>query len=179
MNFGIFRQQNDSIAALYGTIVAQARVPIFYRAYGAADTVDGRLEMLMLHIFLFCRRVGSRGQPLCGLGQRVFDLFCCDMDGNLREMGIGDLAVPRHMERIGEAFYGRSAAYETALAAGDAPALAEALMRNVFSKHPQHLDGAKRLAAYMRAASNDLARQQDASLSRGLINFPNPETIHS
>lgn len=177
MKLGLFRQKDDSIAALYGMIVAQARLPAFYRAYRVPDTVEGRLEMVLLHTFLCCRRVGSGAKAIQGLGQRVFDLFCRDMDGNLREMGIGDLAVPRHMQRIGEAFYGRAGAYETALAAGDKQALSEAVMRNVFSGLPQHSNGASRLAAYMRLASIDLARQQDTAIARGQINFPDPDVI--
>ena len=49
----------------------------------------------------------------------LFDAFCRDMDDNLREMGVGDLAVPKGCGRFGEAFYGRQAAYLAALAAAD------------------------------------------------------------
>ena len=40
--------------------------------------------------------------------QALFDRFCDDMDGNLREMGVGDLTVPKRMQAFGEAFYGRT-----------------------------------------------------------------------
>ena len=53
--------------------------------------------------------------PGRSLGQRLFDTFCRDLDDNLREMGVGDLAVPKQMRRFGEAFYGRQAAYLAAL----------------------------------------------------------------
>ena len=55
------------------------------------------------------------------------------MDHNLREMGVGDLAVPKRMRALGEAYYGRAQAYREALAAADAGALAEALARNVYA----------------------------------------------
>ena len=42
----------DTIACLYGTIVAQARTRAFYQIYGVPDTVNGRLEMIMLHAVL-------------------------------------------------------------------------------------------------------------------------------
>ncbi len=49
------------------------------------------------------------------LSQALFDHFCDDMDANLREMGVGDLTVPKRMQAFGEAFYGRTAAYDLAL----------------------------------------------------------------
>src|SRR5215475_2048101 len=145
----LFRRtpRNDTIASLYGTIVAQARAPAFYQIYGVPDTANGRLEMIILHSVLLLRRLGAELQPGAGpdLGQAIFDLFCRDMDANLREMGVGDVSVPRAMRQIGEAFYGRQAAYESALAADDG-ALVDALARNVFA--PQAALGSPRLAVY-------------------------------
>src|SRR5215471_10113734 len=117
----LFRRtpQEGTIACLYGTIVAQARLPAFYQIYGVPDTVNGRLEMIMLHTVLFLRRLESEAAPIRALGQGLFDRFCRDMDDSMREMGVGDLAVPRKMRRIGEAFYGRQAAYGVALDAPD------------------------------------------------------------
>src|SRR5262249_55706515 len=134
----LFRRppRDDTIASLYGTIVAQARAPAFYQTYGVPDTVNGRLEMIVLHAVLLLQRLsaGQRPGASAAVGQAIFDLFCRDMDGNLREMGVGDLAVPRAMRQIGEAFYGRQAAYRSALAAEDRAALFDALARNVFGR---------------------------------------------
>lgn len=179
MKYGLFRPapKQDTIHALYGTIVAQARSPAFYRDYGIPDTITGRLEMILLHTFLFSRRTGGGTTPLGRLGQGVFDLFCDDMDANLRELGIGDLAVPKHMQRIGEAFYGRAAAYDAALAAQDDAALSQALIRNVFAGLPQQPERAGRLAGYIRTADAQLAREDDTNLAQGRISFPAPETF--
>src|SRR3990172_4805977 len=108
MIFRLFRHtpRDDSIAALYGTIVAQARAPAFYRNYGVPDTINGRFEMITLHTILLLDRLEGEPDAIRGLGQELFDAFCRDMDANLREMGVGDLAVPRKMRGIGEAFYG-------------------------------------------------------------------------
>ena len=67
--------------------------------------------------FWCCRRLEAEGAAARPLGQALFDHFCSDMDANLREMGVGDMAVPRKMKAIAEAFYGRKRAYEAALAA--------------------------------------------------------------
>jgi cytochrome b pre-mRNA-processing protein 3 len=179
MKSGLFRRapKLDTINALYGAIVAQARSPAFYRSYGVPDTVTGRLEMILIHTFLFSRRTGGRPEPMPSLGQGVFDLFCDDMDANLREMGIGDLAVPKHMQRIGEAFYGRARVYEAALGVGDDGMLTEALLRNVFAGQPPQPERPVRLAAYIRAASVQLASENDTNLAQGRIGFPDPETF--
>ena len=163
--------QDAIIAALYGTIVAQARSPSFYLGYGVGDTVSGRLDMIVLHLVLLLARLKTEPYKLHAIGQNIFDLFCRDMDHNLREMGVGDLAVPKQMRRVGEVFYGRGAAYEQALAADDA-ALTSALARNIFDKPGK---GAQRLAAYVREAMRELAAQDD--FARGVLKFPNPDTI--
>src|SRR5262245_52656516 len=100
------------IAALYGTIVAQARAPFFYRGYEVPDTLMGRFDMIVLHLVLVLHRLKRDTGALPPLGQELFDQFCQDMDDNLREMPVGDLAVPKLMRTFGEAFYGRAQAYE-------------------------------------------------------------------
>jgi cytochrome b pre-mRNA-processing protein 3 len=176
MMLKLFRRtpRDDSIARLYGTIVAQARAPAFYQAYGVPDTVNGRLEMIMLHTVLFLRRLDGEAAPARALGQKLFDQFCRDMDGNMREMGVGDLTVPRRMRRIGDAFYGRQAAYRAALDAPGDDRLAAALQRNVFAGG-SHDGAAFRLAVYVREAVRRLAGQD--GFERAQLAFPDPEQV--
>ena len=175
MIFQLFRHtpRDDTIASLYGMIVAQARAPAFYQICGVPDTVNGRFEMVVLHTILLVARFDA--EPARERGQAIFDWFCRDMDANLREMGVGDLAVPRTMRRIGEAFYGRQAAYQTALAAAALEPLAAALARNVFGSEGGA--GAHRLAAYVREAVRHLAAQDADALSRGEGGFPDPAAV--
>ncbi|HEY2226767.1 MAG TPA: ubiquinol-cytochrome C chaperone family protein [Xanthobacteraceae bacterium] len=179
MIFQFFRRspEDHNIASLYGMIVAQARAAPFYRSYGVPDTVNGRFEMIVLHAVLLLRRLKSEPAPLRRLGQGLFERFCQDMDGSLREMGVGDLAVPKKMHKIGEAFYGRQAAYVAALAAPDLASLAAALARNVFGAPSSSELGAARLASYVRAAANQLAAQGGEALGRAELSFPDPEEI--
>ncbi|EKS38294.1 ubiquinol-cytochrome C chaperone family protein [Afipia broomeae] len=161
-----------TIEAIYGMIVAQAREPVFYTDLGVRDTVNGRFDMLVLHLWLVLRRL----QPIEGgsvLSQALFDHFCADMDDNLREMGVGDLTVPKRMQAFGEAFYGRSTAYDLALEAGEAE-LAQALSKNVFNG--EALERAKALAGYVRDVSARLAALDDAAVRRGAWTFPKVAT---
>jgi cytochrome b pre-mRNA-processing protein 3 len=178
MIFSRFRPRpNDrTIRDLYGAIVAQARSAAFYSTYGVPDTVQGRFDLIVLHLVLFLARVGPDDSARRGIGQKLFDVFCSDLDGNLREMGVGDLAVPKQMKRFGEAFYGRQNAYLAAFAAADDHELEKALARNIFpGAHSE--PGAARLAHYARVALQRFETQEDAALLRGEVAFPNPEAI--
>jgi cytochrome b pre-mRNA-processing protein 3 len=125
---------------------------------------------VLLHLWMVLRRLRS-SEGGAELSQALFDHFCGDMDDNLREMGVGDLTVPKRMQKFGEAFYGRAAAYDRALEAGAEP-LAQALCKNI-------LDGGdigqgRLLAAYANAAIAGLAGLDDASVGTGLWQFPPP-----
>jgi cytochrome b pre-mRNA-processing protein 3 len=175
------------IAGLYGAIVAQARAPAFYTHYGVPDTVEGRFELLVLHMVLLLRRLGrdaetARGPGRSGraagqeMGQELFDRFCRDLDHNLREMGVGDLAVPKRMRSFAEAFYGRQAAYTAALGATDAHELEKALARNIFAESTAD-ERAMRLARYARAAVATLDTEEEGALAAGQAAFPSPEAF--
>jgi len=130
----------------------------------------------VLHLVLVLDRLGSEGEGR-RFGQELFDWFCRDMDGSLREMGVGDLAVPAKMQKIGEAFYGRQAAYTPALGATEVRVLAAVLERNVFGEQSAGAPGATLLAGYARAAAVDLARQDAAAICRAELAFPDPSGI--
>jgi cytochrome b pre-mRNA-processing protein 3 len=161
----------DTIEAIYGAIVAQARSPGFYADFGVPDTVEGRFDMIVLHLFLLLRRIGGRTDERRRLGQALFDRFCGDLDANLREMGVGDLTVPRKMQEFAEAFYGRSAAYERALAAQDREAGSLAIARNIFGQNFPTV-GARRLSQYMFAAAAMIDAATDHALFKGRLTFP-------
>jgi cytochrome b pre-mRNA-processing protein 3 len=159
-----------TIETIYGMIVTQAREPLFYRELGVADTVDGRFDVLVLHLWIVLRRMNTMEHGVT-LRQSLFDRFCEDMDGNLREMGVSDLKVPKRMLAFGEAFYGRSTAYEVAIAEG-LEGLARALCKNVLDGG--QTENARRLAFYTEAAISTLARLDDATIESGAWRFPSP-----
>ncbi|HWK95798.1 MAG TPA: ubiquinol-cytochrome C chaperone family protein [Pseudolabrys sp.] len=176
MIFSLFRRkpQRDTISALYGMIVAQARLPVFYRDFAVADTVNGRFDLIVLHLALVLDRLTVDGK-LDSAGQAVFDRFCADMDDNLREMGISDLKVPKEMKRMGQAFYGRSRAYLEAL--DDRGALVSALTRNIYGGAPAASEAAPRLADYVVAAAAALKTQDLAAVAVGNLQFPDPARV--
>src|SRR5436190_15734626 len=105
----------DNIRRLYGVIVAQARAPDFYADYGVPDTIEGRFDMVVLHVYLVFRRLALAGAVARAQGQEVFDLFIEDMDASMRELGVGDLSVPRKVRAMAEGYFGRAGVYDAAL----------------------------------------------------------------
>ena len=159
---------SGTIEAIYGMIVTQAREPIFYRELGVPDTVNGRFDLLLLHLWLLLRRLRTV-QGGTERAQALFDRFCEDMDDNLREMGVGDQTVPKRMREFGEAFYGRVQAYDQAVDSGG-EALAGAICKNVLNG--TGMDLAHKLAAYARATEAALAAAAEPELLRGAFAFP-------
>ncbi len=159
-----------TIEVIYGMIVTQAREPSFYRAFGVSDTVNGRFDLLVLHLWMVLRRFRSVHGAV-EVSQALFDRFCEDMDANLREMGVGDLTVPKRMQAFGEAFYGRAAAYDAAFAEGREQ-LAQAVCKNVLNG--EGMENARRLANYSFATIAGLDGLDDAALLRAGWAFPTP-----
>lgn len=165
-----------AIESLYAAIVTQARRPEFYASLGVPDTVDGRFDMIALHMFLVLHRLRQAGPAAAAASQALFDTMFADMDHNLREMGAGDLGVGRRVRAMAEGFYGRIGAYERGLAADDS-ALAAALRRNLFGTLPDPgppVSVLTALCGYLRAAAAHLAAQGDGRLMSGAVGFPEP-----
>ncbi|MEX1034889.1 MAG: ubiquinol-cytochrome C chaperone family protein [Sneathiella sp.] len=164
MVFAKFFRRNPQEAAaeaLYAEIVRQSRLPVFYERAAVPDTVDGRFEMILLHAFLVMRHLKGRGDAAQRLSQRLFDQMFADMDQSLREIGIGDLSIGKHIKKMAKAFYGRVAAYEAALDGG-AESLETALERDHYgSLEEVPAEAVRLLADYVRAAD---ARLADAGL---------------
>ena len=170
---GMFRRRPHERAgfALYGAAVAAARAPALFERLGVPDTVEGRFDLVSLHVGLLIRRLrrdpDARGQALA---QAVFDAMFADMDLNLREMGVGDLAVGKRVRQAWEAFHGRALACEEALDSPQEGALAEALARNVWRGAAPE-GSAARLAAVARAQDAALAGQGIGGMAEGRVRF--------
>jgi cytochrome b pre-mRNA-processing protein 3 len=167
----LFRRRDPAAHSIYAEIVAQARRPDFYLVCGVADTVQGRYEMIALHMFLVLHRLKGEGKPGAALAQDLFDLMFADMDRNLRELGTGDLSVGKRIKTLAQGLYGRVAAYERGLSPGQQEALRDSLSRNVFAGAPAHGEGLSGLTDYLQRAATALAAQDFAEICSGRIAF--------
>jgi cytochrome b pre-mRNA-processing protein 3 len=160
--------------SLYMPLIEQARRPVFYVKGRAADTVDGRFELYTLHLALIVRRLRGDGPFAAEASQTLFETFLSGLDDGLREMGVGDLTVPKKMRKLGEAVYGRMRNLDTALAEdGEAGALEDLLARTVYS-NIDHAPVAA-LARYVRLADAALAQTDQAALFGQALPWPAPD----
>lgn len=169
MILGLFRKSVDTEAvyAVYSAIVAQSRRPRFYAEWGVPDTVTGRFDMICLHLALLFGRLRGEGREVAEFSQAVFDLFFRDMDSSLREMGVGDLGVPKKIEKMGSLFYGLLANVNEAIERGDAAELESVVARNLFDGAEG--EGTAALAQYLIAETARLRTVPTADILAGRL----------
>ena len=160
---------------LYGAVVTQARQPAFYTRLGVADTPEGRYELVALHLVLLLERLGADDVADEPLSRKLIETFVEDMDDSMREMGVGDLAVPKRVKKAAGGLYTRADAYRAALAAPDDTALIAALKTYLYIGRDEA--AAPRCAAYVRAASGGLRRQPGEDLKAGRVRFEPPGVV--
>jgi cytochrome b pre-mRNA-processing protein 3 len=147
-------QTQSQAETLFEALNEAARSPALYADAGAPDTVEGRFEVLGLHVFLALRRLKRDAPASDRLSVALQEIFFRRLDDALREIGVGDLSIGRKIRGLAEAFYGRAAAYEKAFGEGQ-EALAAALARNVFES--ADAGPARLLADYALKADHRLA----------------------
>jgi cytochrome b pre-mRNA-processing protein 3 len=118
------------LVRLYSAQTALSRAKVFYARLGVPDTTDGRYDMFCLTLALFLFRVQQMDQAVA---QALFDLAFNDQERGLREAGVGDLSVSKHMKKMLEAFYGRASLYYEALEQNDTGSLSAVLTRNLYN----------------------------------------------
>jgi cytochrome b pre-mRNA-processing protein 3 len=156
------------IDRLHGDIMAAARHPALYLELGVPDSFEGRFEAFALLAILTIRRLAAMAPPGPDMAQDLTDAIFRHFDVMLREIGVGDLSVPKRVRALARAFMGRSHAYHGALQ--DDAAMASALSRNVGSGEGD--PGA--LLDYVRACTNMLEATSLGTFSTGPLRFPEP-----
>lgn len=127
------RRERSRLQPLYRSIVALGRDPFWYREGEVPDTLDGRFDMVAAILALVLLRLEREGDPARGDSVLLTETFVDDMDGTLRQIGIGDFVVGKHVGRMMGALGGRLTAFRDGLAAGD---LEPAVSRNIFRDSP-------------------------------------------
>ena len=150
--------------------MAASRHPALYREQGVPDTLQGRFEMLALHLFPVLYRLMHVPGDDPELAQLISERLVSETDAAFREMGVGDVTVPKRMKTFYRSFAGRIGAYTTALETGD-EALVDAVRRNVFPDGDA--DGnALKLALHIKAAVAAIRAVAMERLRAGDVPYP-------
>ncbi|MEO1103492.1 MAG: ubiquinol-cytochrome C chaperone family protein [Pseudomonadota bacterium] len=172
LRFFTKNEPNPAVQALYDKAVAQARLPIFYQTFGVPDTLEGRFDMVVFHVWPLIDTLRTEDGAISGDGQALFDAFVYDMEQNLRSIGVSDTTFPKKMKAIGKAFYGRFDAYRTAT--GDPAALAVVAARNILGDEGRcGTAEARALGAYGQAM-REAAAGADVTDLMAAFRYPHP-----
>ena len=124
------RSERDALAPLYRATVAAARAPVWYREGGVPDTLEGRFDMVAAILTLVLLRLEGEGDAGRGPSARLTELFVEDMDGQMRQRGIGDIVVGKHVGRMMGALGGRLGAFRDAFTGRDE--MDAVVVRNIY-----------------------------------------------
>jgi len=167
------RARRQTARLLYGSIVTAARRRAFYADWGAPDTLQGRFELILVHLVLAQRRLMLEGPAGSRLARALSEVFVVDMDDQMREMTFGDLRVPREITGATTALFDRWRAYDGALREGRP--LAEALAAQLAYLDPEARIDTRSLAGYMRTAAEAILAQPSARILAGELAWPDPQ----
>lgn len=179
MIFGLFGKKNGNrriVEKQYATLTKAARHPYLYESLGVPDTVMGRFEMLSAVLILYFRRTRASATSGQEIAQEIVDAFFEDVDHSIRELGVGDVGVPRRMKKFAGMFYGRLESYAAALDAGDRAALAEALRRNIHPAAGLETPSMEGLAYYLFAAEKAMCEAGEDVIRAGMLDVIEPGT---
>ena len=159
--FGLFgrrRKNREVIERLYTAIVEQSRATVFYETIGVPDTLEGRFELLTLHMTLVTRRLKAMASPGPDISQDLVDLTFAQCEAALREMGVGDISIPKRMKVMASAYLGRASAYDEALRLGDRGLLSDSLGRNLYGTAPKAPEAVEKMTDYVIHSASALAK---------------------
>jgi cytochrome b pre-mRNA-processing protein 3 len=167
-------QDRRTAIELYGAVVAQARKPAFFTGAGVRDTPEGRTSVIILLLFPVLERLGAGDAQANRLARYLCETFITDVDDSLREMGVGDMSVPKKVKRAAQALGERSLAYRRAARGSEpVPALAGEIAATMpgLEENPAGADALARLVLKVLA---DFGTVPLEHLAAGVAAFPDP-----
>jgi cytochrome b pre-mRNA-processing protein 3 len=160
----------DALRPLYEAAVAEGRDPAWYLAGGVPDTIDGRFDVIASVVALILLRLETEGDAAKTHGVLLTERFIDDMDGQLREIGIGDVVVGKRMGKMMGTLGGRMGAFRDGFAGtGD---LEGAVRRNIFRDVPPSEEAVSFVAARLRSLHAGLAATSLEQLLRAELPRP-------
>jgi cytochrome b pre-mRNA-processing protein 3 len=170
-------QARRTALKLYGAVVAQARQPGFFAVLGVSDTPEGRTDMIILHLFIVLERLNAAGAEGRKTARALSEIFVTDIDDCLREMGVGDLSVPKKVKRAAQAMGERCQAYQRAATSAPDESLLAPEIASTVSGLGADPASAAALARYVLTGRSHVAAMSDSVLLAGEVGFPPLQTM--
>lgn len=163
--------RREAAEKIYDAVVSQSRNPVFYVRCGVPDTLSGRFDMLVIHMFVVMQNLkGDREGEL--LGREIVEAFVREMDSMVRDLGVPDMQVPNEVRKIASLFYGQLIVYREAMDKRNRAALADAVWKSFQSGDETSNVAATELADYILQATKNTKELPLNMLLQGQLNFP-------
>jgi cytochrome b pre-mRNA-processing protein 3 len=154
--------------------VAQSRNPAFYIRCNVPDTLSGRFDMLVIHMFVVLQimKLGGREGQL--LAQEIVEAFIREMDTMVRDLGVSDRNVPKEVRKIAQLFYGQLLAYSTAMQRNDIKSLSAEVWKSFQSSDGggERSVSSEPIAVYIQQSIKNIQEMPLNMLLQGNIRFP-------
>jgi cytochrome b pre-mRNA-processing protein 3 len=166
--------RKEAAERIYDAIVAQSRNPSFYIRCNVPDTLSGRFDMLVIHMFVVLQilKLGGREGQL--LAQEIVEAFIREMDTMVRDLGVSDRNVPKEVRKIAQLFYGQLLAYSTALQREDTRGLSNEVWKSFQSSEGgnEQQISSEPIAVYIQQSIKNIQEMPLNMLLQGNIRFP-------
>ncbi|MFS0772533.1 ubiquinol-cytochrome C chaperone family protein [Sphingomonas sp. 1P08PE] len=162
------RKRDEAWLPLYNAVVLRARQEHWYLAGAVPDTVDGRFDMIAAILSTVLLRLEAEPADGAAPAAHLTEHFVDDMDAQLRQIGIGDITVGKHVGKMMAALGGRLGAYREAMA-GEEGALDVALVRNLYRGDAVADAAIAHVAAALRSLRAGLDRLSIDDLRQGVL----------
>lgn len=161
------------VEATYIALVEAARNPFFYTALQVPDSIDGRFDMIVLHLFLLQHKLLEDANQATEFSQLLSEAFFRDLDRNLREMGVADTGVSHRIKKMGKAYHGRLQVYSAAT--GNHQAMCAALARNLYGTLKEgDVAVLSRMAQYIEKTQQKLQQTPLETVLAAQFKWPDP-----
>lgn len=175
----LFRDKklNNVAHTLFSKVIEQSRIPFFYTNYDVEDTLDGRFDLMALHMSLLIYKLDqSEDVPKVPELKRMLQEAMFDnLDLTMREVGVGDLGVGKKVKVMAEAFYGRIKVYQEIIDKDSRQAMQEAIKRNLYRDREVDNEVVKKIVEYYFQQWDNVNQQRLSDVMKGELKFIEPQ----
>ena len=163
---------------LFSKVIEQSRLPVFYTDYLVEDSIDGRFDLMALHMSILINKLDQSAQS-ADLKRMLQEAMFDNLDLTMREIGVGDLGVGKKVKIMAEAFYGRMNIYQENLNRSDQDNMQKAILRNLYRQRNIPPAVLEKLADYYFTQGQYINNQTVSDIMLGNIAFVTPKRTFS
>lgn len=181
--FGFFSKKkkiDNAANELFLKVISHTRIPLFYENFGVEDNLDGRFDLMSVHMALIIDVLDNNNQlnDAIIVRRRLQEIMFDNLDLTLREIGVGDLGVGKKIKTMAEAFYGRMTTYQECFKTHDTDQMSMALKRNLYRGRDMNEAIVVNMTSYVYGQYKYLSSQPSEDVIAGNVDFMEPKWMN-